>query len=144
MTEQELATRVVDMMYNNDPLSQWLGIQRIEDGPGTSVLRMTVRKEMLNGFSIAHGGITYSLADSALAFASNSHGVQSVSIETSISHVAPVKEGDILTTEVEEKNLTRSTGLYYITVKNQEQKVVAFFKGTVYRTGKKWIEESLF
>lgn len=142
MTEQELATRVVDMMYNNDPLSQWLGIQRIEDGPGTSVLRMTVRKEMLNGFSIAHGGITYSLADSALAFASNSHGVQSVSIETSISHVAPVKEGDILTTEVEEKNLTRSTGLYYITVKNQEQKVVAFFKGTVYRTGKRWIEES--
>lgn len=142
MTEQELATRVVDMMYNNDPLSQWLGIQRIQDGPGTSVLRMTVRKEMLNGFSIAHGGITYSLADSALAFASNSHGVQSVSIETSISHVAPVKEGDILTTEVEEKNLTRSTGLYYITVKNQEQKVVAFFKGTVYRTGKKWIEES--
>jgi acyl-CoA thioesterase len=142
MTEQELATRVVDMMYNNDPMSQWLGIERIQDGPGISVLRMTVRKEMLNGFSIAHGGITYSLADSALAFASNSHGIQSVSIETSISHVAPVKEGDVLTTEVEEKNLTRGTGLYYINVKNQDQKVVAFFKGTVYRTGKKWIEES--
>ena len=93
---------------------------------------------MLNGFAIAHGGITYSLADSALAFASNAHGIQSVSIETSISHVAPVKEGDVLTTSVEEKNLTRSTGLYYITVSNQEGKAVAHFKGTVFRTGKEW------
>lgn len=125
-------------MFNNDPMSQWLGIRRLQDGPGISALEMTVRAEMLNGFSIAHGGITYSLADSALAFASNSHGIQSVSIETSISHVAPVKEGDVLKTEVNEVNLTRSTGLYYITVKNQEGKAVAHFKGTVYRTGKEW------
>jgi acyl-CoA thioesterase len=142
MSEKELATRVVDMMYNNDPMSQWLGIERIQDGPGISVLRMIVRKEMLNGFSIAHGGITYSLADSALAFASNSHGIQSVSIETSISHVAPVKEGDVLTTFVEEKNRTRSTGLYYVSILNQDDKVVAFFKGTVYRTGKNWFDEA--
>lgn len=125
-------------MFDNDPMSQWLGIRRLQDGPGISVLEMTVRAEMLNGFSIAHGGVTYSLADSALAFASNSHGIQSVSIETSISHVAPVKEGDVLKTEVNEVNLTRSTGLYYITVKNQEGKAVAHFKGTVYRTGKEW------
>lgn len=125
-------------MYNNDPMSQWLGIQRLQDGPGISSLQMVVRGEMLNGFAIAHGGITYSLADSALAFASNAHGIQSVSIETSISHVAPVKEGDVLTTSVEEKNLTRSTGLYYITVSNQEGKAVAHFKGTVFRTGKEW------
>jgi acyl-CoA thioesterase len=138
MTPNEKATKIVDMMFNNDPMSQWLGIRRLADGPGISVLEMTVRAEMLNGFSIAHGGITYSLADSALAFASNSHGIQSVSIETSISHVAPVKAGDTLTTEVKEVNLTRSTGLYYITVKNQEEKAVAHFKGTVYRTGKEW------
>lgn len=125
-------------MFDNDHMSQWLGIRRLQDGPGISVLEMTVRAEMLNGFSIAHGGVTYSLADSALAFASNSHGIQSVSIETSISHVAPVKEGDVLKTEVNEVNLTRSTGLYYITVKNQEGKAVAHFKGTVYRTGKEW------
>jgi acyl-CoA thioesterase len=93
---------------------------------------------MLNGFSIAHGGITYSLADSALAFASNGHGIQSVSVETSISHVAPVKDGDVLETEVTEVNLTRSTGLYYVTVKNQDGKAVAHFRGTVYRTGKEW------
>ncbi len=125
-------------MYNNDPMSQWLGIQRLQDGPGISNLQMVVRQDMLNGFAIAHGGITYSLADSALAFASNAYGIQAVSIETSISHVAPVKEGDVLTTSVEEKNLTRSTGLYYITVSNQEGKAVAHFKGTVFRTGKEW------
>jgi acyl-CoA thioesterase len=132
------ASLIVDKMFNNDPMSQWLGITRVQDGPGVSVLRMKVRKEMLNGFSIAHGGITYSLADSALAFASNSHGIQSVSVETSISHVSPVNEGDELETEVTEVNLTRSTGLYYVTVKNQEGKAVAHFRGTVYRTGKEW------
>lgn len=138
MTTQEKATKIVDRMYNNDPMSQWLGIQRLQDGPGISNLQMVVRQDMLNGFAIAHGGITYSLADSALAFASNAYGIQAVSIETSISHVAPVKEGDVLTTSVEEKNLTRSTGLYYITVSNQEGKAVAYFKGTVFRTGKEW------
>ena len=134
----EKASLIVDKMFNNDPMSQWLGITRVQDGPGISVLRMKVRQEMLNGFTIAHGGITYSLADSALAFASNSHGIQSVSVETSISHVAPVKEGDVLETEVSEVNLTRSTGLYYVTVKNQDGKAVAHFRGTVYRTGKEW------
>ena len=138
MIEPELATRIVDRMYNNDPMSQWLGIERIEDGPGVSVLRMVVRKEMLNGFAIAHGGISYSLADSALAFASNAHGVQAVSIETSIAHVAQAREGDVLITRVEEKSLTKRTGLYHVDVINQEGKVIAFFKGTVYRTGKMW------
>ncbi len=110
-SSKSLASKIVDLMYNNDPFSQLLGIERIEDGPGVSVLRMVVTKSMMNGFSIAHGGITYSLADSALAFASNGHGIQSVSIETSISHVKKVMEGDILTTEVIEKNLTSKTGL---------------------------------
>lgn len=138
MNPNQKASLIVDKMFNNDPMSQWLGITRVQDGPGVSVLRMKVRQEMLNGFSIAHGGITYSLADSALAFASNGHGIQSVSVETSISHVSPVKEGDELETEVTEVNLTRSTGLYYVTVKNQEGKAVAHFRGTVYRTGKEW------
>jgi len=138
MTALERARLVVDKMFNNDPYSQWLGIERLEDGPGISHLRMIVRSEMLNGFSIGHGGITYSFADSALAFASNSHGIQAVSIETSISHVAPIKEGDVLETEVQELNLTNKTGLYSVTVFNQHRKPVAYFKGTVYRTGKEW------
>jgi acyl-CoA thioesterase len=138
MDSATLAKRIVDAMHNNDPMSLWLGIERITDGPGISVLRMRVRKEMLNGFSIAHGGIAYSLADSALAFAANSHGIQAVSIETAISHVAPAKEGDVLSTFVEEKSLTQRTALYHVTVFNQEQRVVAYFKGTVFRTGKAW------
>lgn len=136
----ELAKRVVDQMYNHDPFSQWLGIQRIEDGAGKSVLQMKVRTEMLNGFSILHGGVSYSLADSALAFASNSHGIQSVSIETSISHTYPCKEGDILTAVAEEISLSGKTGVYYVKITNQENRVVALFKGTVYRTGKNWFD----
>jgi acyl-CoA thioesterase len=136
--EKSLPTRVVDRMYNNDPFSKWLGIERVEDGAGSSVLRMTVRKEMLNGFDMAHGGITYSLADSALAFASNGHGIKSVSIETSISHTKPVKEGDVLTAKAAEKNLTNKIGVYEVTVTNQKEEIVALFKGTVYRTGKEW------
>lgn len=138
MDDQKRAELVVARMYYNDPFSVWLGIERVEVRPGACVLRMTVREEMLNGFTIAHGGITYSLADSCLAFASNSHGIQAVSVETSISHTKPVKEGDVLTATSEEKSLTRGTGLYYITVTNQRNESVAHFKGTVYRTGKPW------
>ena len=141
MAENDLASRVVDKMYNNDPFSQWLGIERIKDGAGESVLSMKVRKEMLNGFAIAHGGITYSLADSALAFASNGHGRMAVSVETSISHTAQVKEGDVLTTSVKEVSLTNKIGIYIIDIRNQEEVLVATFKGTVYRTGKDWFPE---
>lgn len=143
MDAHELARRVVARMYDNDPFSIWLGIERLAIEPGRCVLRMIVREEMLNGFTIAHGGITYSLADSCLAFASNSHGIQSVSIETSISHTKPVHSGDVLTATSEQKNLTRGTGIYYITVTNQRGEEVALFKGTVYRTGKPWFPDTL-
>lgn len=136
--EKTLATRVVDAMYNNDPFSQWLGIERLEESAGRSVLRMTIRPEMCNGFGIAHGGITFSLADSAFAFASNSHGRKSVSIETSISHTAAVHPSDVLTAMAEEDNLSNKLGIYRVTVTNQAGVVVALFKGTVYRTGKEW------
>ncbi len=130
--------QVVSKMYESDWFSQWLGIERLKIEKGTCVLRMTIRKEMLNGFGIAHGGITYSLADSALAFASNSHGRMAVSVETSISHTAQLHEGDIITATAEEMSLSNKIGVYQITVKNQKEETVALFKGTVYRTGKEW------
>jgi len=132
------ATRVVDRMYDNDAFSQWLGIERLEDGAGSSVLRLTVRTEMLNGFAIAHGGIAYALADSALAFAANGHGVKSVSIETSISHTRPVADGDVLTATARELSLTARFGIYSVTVSDSAGKTVALFKGTVFRTGEQW------
>lgn len=138
MGDENRAKKVVDRMYNNDPFSIWLGIERIEDGAGISKLRMTVRSEMLNGFGIAHGGITYALADSALAFASNGHGRMAVSVETSISHIAQVKEGDVLTAIAEELSLSNKIAVYQIKITNQENVLVAIFKGTVYRTGKEW------
>lgn len=138
MDAQQLALAVVARMYDNDPFSIWLGIERVEVVPGRCVLRMVVREEMMNGFAIAHGGITYSLADSALAFASNSHGIQAVSVETSITHTRPVQAGDVLTATSEELNRSTRFATYQITITDQAGKGVAFFKGTVFRTGTLW------
>jgi acyl-CoA thioesterase len=138
MSEESTAKRVVGKMMAHDGFSQWLGITIIEITEASCKLKMTVRKEMLNGFHIAHGGITYSLADSALAFASNSHGRKAVSVETSISHTIALREADEITAEAVEVSLTDKIGIYHITIKNQHNKVVALFKGTVYRTSKLW------
>ncbi len=132
------AKEIVQNMFNNDAYSKWLGIEVLEIGEGISTLKMTVRKEMLNGFDVLHGGITYSLADSALAFASNAYGRKSMSIETSISHTLSCKEGDVLTAKTVERSLTNRIGVYDISVTNQDNKVVALFKGTVYRSDKEW------
>ncbi|MFA9221560.1 MAG: hotdog fold thioesterase [Sediminibacterium sp.] len=132
------AEKIVNYMFTNDAFSQWLGIERLNVAPGICDLRMTVRNEMLNGFAIAHGGISYSLADTALAFASNAHGLKCYSVETSISHVKMVAEGDVLITLVEEKSLSKRIGVYHITVFNQNNEAVAFFKGTVHRSEKSW------
>lgn len=125
-------------MYSNDLFSQWLGIKVLEVNNGFCKLGVHIRKEMLNGFGILHGGVTFSLADTALAFASNTNGRISVSIEASMNYVEKVKEGDYLTAVAEESSLTEKTGVYHITVFNQENKKVALFKGTVYRMQKEW------
>jgi acyl-CoA thioesterase len=138
MSDDSTARKVVDRMMSHDGFSRWLGITVVDIREASCILKMTVRKEMLNGFHIAHGGITYSLADSALAFASNSHGRKAVSVETSISHTVALKEGDEITAEATEVSLTDKIGIYNITIKNQHDKVVALFKGTVYRTSKSW------
>ena len=121
-----------------DLFSQWLGVERLEEGEGYCKLRMTVRDEMCNGFEITHGGITYSLADSALAFASNSHGRQAVSIETSISHIQPLKSGDIIIAIAEEKNCSNRIGIYEVRIEKANGELVALFKGTVFRRDKEW------
>jgi acyl-CoA thioesterase len=141
--ENTLANKIVSKMYDQDWFSQWLGIEIMEVSAGYCKLKMQIRKDMLNGFGIAHGGITYSLADSALAFSSNSHGRQSVSVETSISHTVSLKEGDVIYAVAEEKSLTNKIGIYSITVTNQQEQVVALFKGVVYRTSKEWFPNEI-
>jgi acyl-CoA thioesterase len=128
---------IVHKMYDNDPFSSWLGITIEHVAEGSCKLSMTIRQEMLNGFGIAHGGITYSLADSALAFAANTHGRQSVSIDTSINHTESLKEGDKITAIAIEESLKNRFGFYKIEIKKDDT-IVALFKGTVYRTNKDW------
>ena len=123
----------------NDAFSRWLGISVYHISEGSCTLSMTVRAEMLNGFGIAHGGITYSLADSALAFASNSHGRQSVSIDTTINHIETLSEGDVITATAKENALKNKFGFYTIEIK-KDNKVVALFKGTVFRSDREWEE----
>lgn len=129
---------IVHKMFQNDAFSQWLGIAIEHVAEGTCTLSMVIRKEMNNGFGIAHGGITYSLADSALAFAANSHGRQSVSIDTAINHIETLKEGDKIVAVAKQDALKNKFGFYTIEIK-KEEKTVALFKGTVFRSDKEWI-----
>ena len=135
---QRLAERVVSGMMARDAFSQWLGIEVLTVKPEESAVRMTVRPEMVNGFGIAHGGIAFSFADSALAFASNAYGRLSVALDCAINFSVAVKVGDELTCEAKEFSLTNKTGTYLIDVMNQRNEKVAFFKGTVYRTSKEY------
>ena len=130
---------VVNHMMENDFFSQWMGIEVLEIKEGYSKIKMTVRKEMVNGFGIVHGGIPFSLADSAFAFACNNRNDLSVALDTSINFIKPVHIGDILTAEAVEIHNGRSTGLYQITITNQNKHVIALFKGLCFRTGKKLI-----
>ncbi len=130
---------VVSHMMEHDLLSQWLGIKIIEIKEGYSKIKMTVRKEMINGFGIVHGGIAFALSDSAFAFACNNRNNLSVALDTSINFIKPVHVGDTLTAETKELHNGKSTGLYHITISNQNDHVVALFKGTCFRTGKELI-----
>lgn len=129
--------QIVKEMYDGDLFSQWLGIRILEEGKGISKLEMTVRPEMVNGFGVAHGAITFALADSALAFASNAHGRKSMSVDASVNHFKTVSVGDVLTAIAEETSLSHKLGFYLIKVWRGDD-LVASFKGIVYRKEESW------
>ena len=131
-TSQEVVTH----MMENDLFSRWLGIEVLDVKDGYSKIKMTVREEMINGFGIVHGGIAFSLSDSAFAFACNNRNNLSVALDTSINFTKPVHVGDVLTAVAKELHNGKSTGLYHITVTNQKDHIVALFKGTCFRTNK--------
>ena len=136
-TEQDnKAKEVVAHMMKHDLFSQWLGIEVLEIKEGYSKIKMMVRPEMINGFGIVHGGVAFSFADSAFAFACNNRNVLSVALDTSINFLKPVHVGDELIAEALEIHNGRSTGLYQIRIFNQHQHEVAVFKGTCFRTNK--------
>ena len=135
-----LAKKVVEKMMKDDLFSQWLGINVLEIKEGYSKIQMTLREEMINGFGVIHGGIAFSLADSAFAFACNNRNNLSMALDTNITFTKATKPGDSLTAEAKELHNGRSTGLYLITVINQHNEQVALFKGTCFRTGKTLID----
>jgi len=130
--------QIVQRMMAEDAFSQWLGIEVLHIEGGACTLRMTVREDMVNGFHVAHGGITFSLADSAFAFASNSRGQHAVSIETSISHTRPVVPGDLLYAKATELQHGKTIARYDVEVTCGDH-VVALFKGTVFKKDTPWI-----
>jgi acyl-CoA thioesterase len=123
-------------MMENDFFSQWMNVKVLEIKEGYSKIQMTIRKEMANGFGIVHGGLPFSLADSAFAFACNNRNNLSVALDVTITFTKAVNVGDTLTAEAKEVHNGRSTGVYLITVTNQKNEQVALFKGTCFRTGK--------
>ena len=134
----KLPSEIVQLMMQKDAFSQWLGVEVLLIEQGKCSLKCKVKSEMLNGFQIAHGGISYSLADSTLAFAANSRGQKCVSVETSISHLAKVNLDDTLTSTAKEIYRGKKTGVYEVEIVNQTQRLVAHFKGTVFVSDELW------
>jgi len=126
-------------MLSQDAFSQWMGIEILECELGRCKVAMTIRKDMLNSMNKAHGGISYSLADTAFGFAANTHGKYAVSIETSINHIEALDEGDYLVAESVIEKVNKKLGFNIIEVKRGDE-IVALFKGVVYRTQKDWEE----
>ena len=138
---RSLPEEVVSHMMENDFFSQWMGVELMSVKEGYSKIKMTIRKEMVNGFGIVHGGLPFSLADSAFAFACNNRNNLSVALDVTITFTKAVNVGDVLTAEAKEIHNGRSTGVYLIHVTNQKNEQVALFKGTCFRTGKELIKK---
>jgi len=131
---QRVAEQVVAAMLHTDAFSRWLGLEVADVAPGAATVRMTVRADMLNGFGVCHGGATFSLADSALAFASNGHGTVTMSVENAIGYPAASREGDVLTARAVEESANGPLAFYRVDVRRQDGEAVGHFRGTVYRT----------
>jgi len=136
------ASAVVHQLLARDAMSQWLGVELLEVAAGRAVLAMTVRPDMVNGFGTAHGGVVFSFADSAFAFATNAGGQLSVAVDCSISYPVAVHPGDRLTVTAIEQATTNRLAFCDVTVRNQHDVAVAYFRGTVYRTSRTHIVDA--
>ena len=134
--EARLADAVIRKMMPVDAFSRWLGVETIEVAPNRSVIRMAVRADMLNGLGGVHGGVVYSLADSAFSYATNNTGVMSVAIDCTVNYPAAVQPGDVLTATAQVESSSRRLAFCGVTVRNQHDAIVGHFRGTVYRTQK--------
>ena len=130
---QALAEAVAEAMWSRDRAANALGIKIESVGPGVSHLSMLVRGDMVNGHHICHGGLIFSLADTAFAYACNSYNKNTVASACHIDFLAPAKEGETLEAEAVEQSASGRTGVYDITVRNNHGKTIALFRGKSYR-----------
>jgi len=135
LAPQALAEKVANAMYARDPASQGLGISLDGVGAGCATMSMTIRDDMLNGHGSCHGGFIFTLADSAFAFACNSYNLNTVGAACTIDYLAPGRQGDVLTATAREQALAGKSGVYDVTVVNQEGRTVALFRGKSLRVG---------
>ncbi|ANP38010.1 phenylacetic acid degradation protein [Phaeobacter gallaeciensis] len=129
MTPKERAEKSSAAMWSSDNASKWAGMEIAEVDAGRAVLQLTVEAHHCNGHGICHGGVTFMLADSAFAFACNSRNQATVAQSNSITYTAPGRLGDRLTADAREVSLTGRSGIYDVTVKNQDDLVIAEFRG---------------
>ncbi len=129
MTPKKRAERSAAAMWDNDPATQWFGMELVEVDEGRAVLSMKVERHHCNGHGTCHGGVSFSLADSAFAFACNSRNVSTVGQHVMMSYLAPGRAGDRLTARAEEISLTGRSGIYDVSVTNQEGQVIAEMRG---------------
>jgi acyl-CoA thioesterase len=139
-TEQEdqvQAEAIASSMLARDNFSRWMGAELVVIRPRACTLKMKVRADMLNGFGVSHGGIVFAFADSALAFASNTNGHVTVSVDNTISYPAPIELNDELIAVAEEESASARLAFYRVTVGKQDGTCVALMHATVYRTQQK-------
>lgn len=137
MNKQRTPQEMLDILIQNDAFSKWMGLRNIAIEAGYTKFEYTIVPEMINGLGTVHGGVLFAAADSALAFAANSHDVLSVALEVSISFTKAARLHDVLTVEAKEIYSGRKTGVYDIRTHNQKGELVCWFKGTVYKTDKR-------
>lgn len=126
---QAIAEAAAQAMWAEDRASQALGMALVAVGPGRASLRMTVRADMCNGYHLCHGGMIFSLADSAFAFACNSHNKVTVANNCSVAFLTSARAGDVLTAEAVERHRGGRSGVYDVTVTDQAGRTIALFRG---------------
>lgn len=134
MDEQQLAAEVKNVMYERDEATRALGMTVETIGRGYARLRMVVRNDMLNGHATCHGGLIFTLADSAFAFACNACNRVTVALGAQITFINPAKLGDVLIAEARERSRTRRTGVYDVEVSTDDGRKIALFRGNSYET----------
>ncbi len=142
MNADQVARACADTMLSNDRASSALGMEVVEVSSGRAVMTMTVREDMVNGHDLCHGGLIFSLADSAFAFACNSHNLNTVAAGARIEFLRPGRLGDVLTAVAEEVSQGKLTGVYDVLVSNEQDKTVALFRGNAHRIGGALVDET--